>query len=121
MKKSRLLSREKSQQVILADRVGTRKAVGIHGGKTSRLSLRRAAEFTIARRPANKLLPSWTKGTRKCETATSTFPIVFRNLPIRIYLFDAREVHGLFLFHRRSVEITRKINEDLDARFEDIL
>lgn len=38
-KTSRLPSREKSQQVILADRVGTRKAVGIHGGKTSRLSL----------------------------------------------------------------------------------
>lgn len=63
------------------------------------LFLRRAAEFKILRRPANKLLPSWTKGTRKCETATSTFPTVFRNLLIRIYLFDAREVQRLFLFH----------------------
>lgn len=69
---------------------------------------RRAAEFKISRRPANKLLPSWTKGTRKCETATSTFPTVFRNLTIRIYLFDARQVRRLLpsilLFHRRSVE-----------------
>lgn len=119
----RLPSREKSQQVTLARRMGTRKAIGISRRKNEKalsLSFRRTARFKISTCPVNKLFSTGTKRTSK--TSNDVF---FSSLFDEF--FDDRELRHLFLlffssFIENRLRTSTKSNEQVrSAHFEDIL
>lgn len=117
LEKLRLPSREKSQQVTLARRMGTRKAIGIHEGKTRRLFLslfgeRRGLKFQRVRSTSYSQL-----GQRELPKRQMTFsspPCSESSLMTENYVISPPI---FFVIHRKSIE-----NEQVrSAHFEDIL